>query len=134
MDPENSQELSAKPSLLSIFGGFILGMLALALFLLVPQHFSQTSKNKPAKETKVSGPSFEGAKTIFAVAATPSARLLTNLENAHQSGSQVRLVTATPVAQTSFQTVIVPPGRILRDAILIDGTAWYPLSRETTEQ
>ncbi|MFH1067733.1 MAG: hypothetical protein V1746_07510 [bacterium] len=71
-------------------------------------------------------PSLEGVRAVLAIVAAPSPEFLSELETAHQRGVKVQLVTADAV-QAPYKVFTVSKERILRNGILLDGVAWYPL-------
>lgn len=86
----------------------------------------ESTPERKSSAQKTSIPSFENAKTIFAVASNPPSKLLDALEKAYQKGARIRLVTSQKIL-VPYQVVIVPADRVARDAVLIDGVAWHPL-------
>ena len=110
---------------MGIWGGLILAILGLVI---LSAHF--LTKNQPAEKSEKTEnyalPSFEGAKTIFVVTNKPSEQLLKDLETASQNGTKVQLITTEQIP-VPFNTTVVDPKRIVRNAILINGAAWYLL-------
>lgn len=107
---------------LGIWGGLIVAILGLVILTI---YFS-TPKEAVKKVETYAMPSFEGAKTIFVVTDKPSEKLLSDLETAYQNGSKVQLITTESVS-ASYNITVVSPHRIIRNAILINGAAWYPM-------
>ncbi|MFZ5805915.1 MAG: hypothetical protein ACOY3I_01715 [Verrucomicrobiota bacterium] len=100
---------------MSLILGWILGMFCFIAML-------GWQEKRPAETL----PDFLNAKAIFVVASTPSKELLERLNAAHQNGIRVQLVTEENMT-ADYRVSTVPSGKIIRDAILLDGTAWYPL-------
>lgn len=71
-------------------------------------------------------PSFEGARTVYVITKDPSPALLDALEEAHNAGTTVQMVSGIQV-YADYRVSVVDAERIPHNAVLIDGMAWHPL-------